>query len=89
MTVSQCPTRSSVTRSWNCTALRRGDMGDAIIRGAWEHEGRVYHDDLMRVVIDVADTEDNHRFFRQFKDRLKSRFRQIDIWMTTHTIDIV
>ena len=32
---------------------------------------------------------ENREFFRQFKERLKARFRQIDIWMTTHTIDVV
>ncbi len=60
-----------------------------IIRGTWEHGGRVYHDDLMRVVIDVADTEDNRRFLRLFKEHLKIRFRQLDIWMTTHLIEVV
>ena len=43
----------------------------------------------MRVTIDVQDSEDNRRFFREFKERLKVRFRQIDIWMTTHLIDVV
>src|ERR1041385_99732 len=60
-----------------------------IIRGAWEHEGRVYHDDLMRVAIDVSDSDNNRLFFRDLKERLKIRFRQIDLWMTTHTIETV
>jgi hypothetical protein len=60
-----------------------------IIRGAWEHEGQVYRDDLMRMIVDVQDTENNRRFFRELKERLKVRFRQIDIWMTTHVIDVV
>jgi hypothetical protein len=37
----------------------------------------------------LRDTEDHRRFFREFKERLKIRFRQIDIWMTTHLIDVV
>jgi hypothetical protein len=60
-----------------------------IIRGEWEHEGKVFADDLMRVMIDVPDTAPNRDFFRNFKGVLKVRFQQIDIWMTTHTIDIV
>ena len=60
-----------------------------IIRGAWEHEGEVYRDYLMHVIIDVQDTENNRRFFREVKEDLKTRFRQLDIWMTTHLIDVV
>jgi hypothetical protein len=59
------------------------------VRGLWHHEGQVFEDDSMRVVIDVEDAPANRDYFRQFKERLKTRFRQIDIWMTTHTIDIV
>jgi hypothetical protein len=60
-----------------------------IIRGAWEDAERLYRDDLMRVIIDVSDTNDNREFFRQFKERLKSRFRQVDIWMTTHLVEVI
>ena len=60
-----------------------------IVRGQWQHQGEVFEDDSMRVVIDVDDVPENREFFHQFKERLKARFRQIDIWMTTHTIDVV
>ena len=43
----------------------------------------------MRIAVDVADLSENREFFRQFKERLKVRFQQIDIWMTTHLIDVV
>ncbi len=59
------------------------------IRGLWHHEGREFADDSMRVIVDVADVLEHREFFRQFKERLKVRFRQIDIWMTTHTIDVI
>ena len=60
-----------------------------IVSGQWQHEGEVFKDDSMRVVIAVDDVTENREFFRQFKERLKIRFRQIDIWMTTHPIDVV
>jgi hypothetical protein len=60
-----------------------------IVRGQWQHESKVFDDDSMRVVIDVDDIPANREFFRQFKECLKVRFRQIDIWMTTHPIDVV
>jgi hypothetical protein len=60
-----------------------------IIHGRWHYEDQVFEDDSMRVVVDVADLPENREFFRQFKEHLKTRFRQIDIWMTTHAIDVV
>jgi hypothetical protein len=59
------------------------------IRGVWEHEGEVYRDDLVRLFVDVADVPANREFFRQLKEQLKVRFRQIDIWMTTYPVDVV
>jgi hypothetical protein len=59
------------------------------IRGVWEHEGEVYRDDLVRVFVDVADVPAHREFFRQLKEQLKARFRQIEIWMTTYPVDIV
>ena len=60
-----------------------------IIRGTWEHAGQLYRDDLMRVVIDVPDTETNRAFFGEFKERLKTRFDQVDIWITTHLVEVI
>jgi hypothetical protein len=59
------------------------------IRGEWEHGGIVYRDELFRVCVDVPDTPENRAFFAAYKERLKSRFKQIDIWMTSHPIDVV
>ncbi len=60
-----------------------------IIRGLWNHEGQSFRDDLVRVFVDVADTAENRQFFMEFKERLKSRFRQIDIWLTTYPVEIL
>ena len=60
-----------------------------IIRGLWESEGEVFRDELVRVFVDVADLPRNRQFFRQFKRRLKGKFRQIEIWMTTYPVEVV
>jgi hypothetical protein len=57
------------------------------IRGLWRHEGASYRDDLVRVFVDVADEPEHREFFLTFKERLKARFQQIDIWMTTYPIE--
>jgi len=58
------------------------------IEGQWQHAGQIYRDDLMRIFVDVEDTPQNREFFRQFRERIVTRFRQISIWMTSHPIDI-
>jgi hypothetical protein len=60
-----------------------------VIRGLWQHEDQVYRDDLVRVFVDVPDTAESIQFFREFKERLKVRFRQLDIWMTMYPIEVL
>ena len=57
------------------------------IRGLWRYEGRSYRDDLVRVFVDVPDEPESRQFFVEFKDRLKARFQQLDIWLTTSLIE--
>jgi hypothetical protein len=57
------------------------------IRGFWHHQEQVYRDDLVRVFVDVADDPENRRFFVEYKERLKARFQQLEIWLTTYVIE--
>ena len=59
------------------------------IPGLWRHQGESYRDDLIRVFVDVADEAEHRRFFLELKERLKARFQQIDIWMTTYPIEVL
>lgn len=59
------------------------------IQGLWQHEGKVFRDDLVRLFVDVADTAENLQFFHEFKERLKSRFKQLDIWLTTYPLEVI
>src|SRR5579884_3748599 len=59
------------------------------IQGLWRHQGHSYRDDLTRLFVDVADSPENFAFFREFKERLKARFQQIDIWTTTYPIEVI
>ncbi len=60
-----------------------------VIRGFWRQEGQSYRDDLFRVFLDVPDLRKNRRFFLDYKERLKARFQQIDIWMTSFLVDVL
>jgi len=59
------------------------------IQGLWQHEGKIFRDDLVRVFVDVGDTPENTQFFQTFKERLKDRFKQLDIWLTTYPIEVL
>lgn len=60
-----------------------------IIHGLWKQDGEVFRDRLVRVFMDVPDTTENRQFFVQFKERLKTRFEQLEIWLTTHPIEVI
>lgn len=57
------------------------------IRGLWRYEGQNYRDESVRLFVDVPDVPESLDFFRHFKERVKARFGQIDIWMTTYPVD--
>ena len=59
------------------------------IRGQWQHQGEVHQDELIRVFVDVEDTSENRGFFLDLKQRLKARFQQLEIWLTSHPIDLL
>ena len=57
------------------------------IRGRWRSDGQSYRDDLIRVFVDVPDAPESREYFVAAKERLKARFQQLDIWMTTHPVE--
>jgi hypothetical protein len=59
-----------------------------IIRGIWTHEGQVYRDELVRIFVDVSDSPEVRDFFRDFKEILKKRYQQLDIWMTSYPVEV-
>jgi hypothetical protein len=63
---------------------------DAVtVRGHWLYQSTIYEDRLIRVRLDVDDTPENWQKMRDVKEVLKSRFEQIDIWISAHRIEIL
>lgn len=60
-----------------------------VVRGLWQHEGATFRDNNTRLVLDVADSPENLAFFASLKEKLKQRFQQIEIYITSHLIDVV
>ena len=46
-------------------------------------------DKMVRIFADVPDTAENLAFFLQAKERLKGRFEQEEIWITTFPIEVI
>jgi hypothetical protein len=59
------------------------------IEGRWRYQDVVYRDELIRIFCDVPDSDENRQFFVKFKERLKARFQQIDIWMITYLVEVI
>jgi hypothetical protein len=59
------------------------------IHGMWTQDADVYRDELIRLFVDTADTQVTKVFFIELKERLKRRFDQVEIWITTYPIEVL
>ena len=60
-----------------------------VIRGLWQHEGVVFRDNNTRLFLDVPDLIENRDFFVDLKEKLKARFQQLEIWITSYPVDLI
>ena len=58
------------------------------VEGHWRHEGIVYRDDLVRLIVDVPDITSNRQWMRDFKIRWKERLEQLELWMVSRRIEV-
>ena len=58
------------------------------ISGSWKYGLTRYRDRLLRIRVDTDDA-DATAFLQAYKETLKDRFRQIDIWITAQQIDLI
>lgn len=59
------------------------------LQGIWIHEGQRFQDVSLRLTVDVEATASNRAFFQSLKEKLKERFRQLEIWIISYDIEIV
>lgn len=58
------------------------------VEGHWRHEGVMFRDDLVKIVIDVTDEPANREWMRAYKARWKEKLEQLELWMVSYTIDV-
>jgi len=83
------PMTHSPIRCWSWWDDLVRFVGKPTIAGQWRYEGHVYRDESVGVFVDVPDTQEDRQFFIAFKETLKQRFQQIDIWMTTFPLEVI
>ena len=59
-----------------------------IIHGVWSQQGQRFEDENVRLFVDVEDSPEAEQFFKNYKETLKHRFRQLDIWIVSFEIRI-
>src|SRR6266700_801290 len=59
------------------------------VHGTWMYAGTVFHDRLIRLTIDSPNPDEALVFLERYKEVLKARFEQIDIWITGHEIELI
>lgn len=57
--------------------------------GYWHAKGRLYEDVMIRFHVDAEDTPEVREFFVAYKEVLKERFAQLEIWITAYSLDII
>jgi hypothetical protein len=60
-----------------------------VIQGVWQRAGEEFRDELVRLFIDVPDLPEHREFMTEYKETLKVRFKQIDIWMVTFLLNVI
>jgi hypothetical protein len=58
------------------------------VEGHWRHQGVLYRDNLVKIVIDAADEEANREWMREYKARWKGKLEQLELWLVSYTIDV-
>jgi len=58
------------------------------VEGHWRHGGVVYRDNLVRIVVDVPDSDENRGWIKSFKSRWKAKLDQLELWVVSYRIDV-
>lgn len=58
------------------------------IEGRWFQSGRLYRDNLAKLVVDIPDLAKNRRWMKKFKKSWKDKLQQLELWMVSFQIDV-
>jgi hypothetical protein len=58
------------------------------VEGEWLHEGTIYRDKHLKLVVDIPDMAKNRRWMREFKVRWKVKMEQVELWMVSYRVEV-
>ena len=58
-----------------------------VVEGYWIHGARMYSDELIRVRVSAKGSAGDDRFIEEYKEKLKARFEQEEIYVTATVIE--
>lgn len=58
------------------------------VEGHWRHAGAIYRDNLVKIVVDVADTSQNRNWIKDFRNRWKVKLDQLELWLVSYRITV-
>jgi hypothetical protein len=58
------------------------------VEGHWRHQGILYRNNLVKIVVDASDEEINRVWMREYKARWKQKLEQFELWLVSYTIDV-
>ena len=58
------------------------------VEGHWRHQGVLYRDNLVKIIVDAPDEEANREWMREYKARWKEKLEQLELWLVSYTIDV-
>ena len=58
-----------------------------VVEGYWVHASKTYSDELIRVRVSAPGSEEDDQFIQDYKERLKARFGQEEIYVTACLIE--
>jgi hypothetical protein len=58
-------------------------------QGSWAMDDRRYTDRLSVLTVDVDDTDEHRAWIAHLKAHLLQRFEQLEIYVTSHPIDVI
>jgi hypothetical protein len=58
------------------------------LEGQWRQGGILFRDNLVRLVVDAADTEQSRDWMKEFKRRWQVRLQQLELWMVSYPIEV-
>ena len=58
------------------------------VEGHWRNQGVLYRDNLVKIVVDISDSDENRQWMRDFKARWKLKLEQLELWLVSYEIDI-